>query len=136
MKGEGVFGKFFIKTEEVWYSIFRVIVGLVFLLHGLSKFGVFGKSPTPLLSLMGAAGTIEIVAGILIILGLWTRLAAIISIVEMSAAWFMAHAPKGWNPLFNGGEAALLFFVIFLVLLVHGGGKFTIEHLIHKKEIF
>ena len=136
MKGEGIFGKFFSKNEECWYSVFRIIIGALFLLHGLSKFGVFGKGAMPVLSLMGAAGIIEITAGILIILGIWTRLVALIGAIEMIIAFAMAHAPKGWNPLANGGEAAILFFVAFLILLVHGSGKYAIEHKIRKKELF
>jgi len=136
MKGEGLLGKFFIKGEEYWYTVFRVIIGIVFLLHGLSKFGVFGKASSSIMSLMGVAGIIEITGGILIALGLLTRLVALIGAIEMITAWFIVHAPHGWNPLLNYGEAAVLFFVIFLVLLVHGGGKYTIEHTIRKKEIF
>jgi len=132
MKNEGILGKFFVKGEEYWYTIFRVIVGLVFMLHGLMKFG--GGMPGN--TLMAIAGTIEIVGGILIILGLWTRLFALIGAIEMIVAWFMMHAPKGWNPLTNGGEPAVLFFAIFLVLLIYGGGKFTVEHWMHKKEFF
>ena len=130
MKGEGLLGKFFVKKEDYWYTIFRVIAGLVFILHGLMKFG----NGIPGNTLMLVAGIIELVAGAAIILGLGTRLFALIGAIEMIVAWFMAHVSKGWNPLQNGGEAALLFFIIFLVLLIHGGGKYTIEHCIHKKE--
>ena len=136
MKSEGVFGKFFSNTEEYWYTIFRVIIGVLFILHGLMKFGLSGKGSVPLMSLMGLAGTIEVVGGTLIVLGLWTRLVASITAIEMVVAYIMAHIPGGLNPLLNGGEPAVLFFVAFLVLLVHGGGKVTIEHLIHKKELF
>lgn len=130
MKGEGILGKFFVKGEDYWYTLFRVLAGLVFILHGVMKFS--GKMP--LSTLMTVAGVIEIAGGIMIIIGLWTRLFAFIGALEMIVAWFMAHAPKGWNPLGNGGEAALLFFIIFVVLLIHGGGKYTVEHLMHKKE--
>jgi putative oxidoreductase len=130
MKGEGMLGKFFIRGEEYWYTVFRVIAGLVFILHGLMKFG----NGVPGNTLMLVAGIIEIVGGIAIATGIWTRLFALIGALEMIVAWFMAHAPKGWNPLYNGGEAAMLFFIIFLVLLIHGGGKYTIEHWMKKKE--
>ena len=136
MKGEGYFGKIFVKGEDYWYTAFRVVIGLVFLLHGLSKFGVFSKMSVALGSLMGVAGVIETVVGVLIILGLWTRLVAFIGAIEMIVAWFIAHVPHGWDPLQNGGEAALLFFVVFLVLLIHGGGKYTLEHWMKKKELF
>jgi len=130
MKGEGILGKFFVKGEDYWYMIFRIIIGLVFILHGLMKF----KSGVPGSTLMLIAGLIELIGGTAIVLGLWTRLFAFIGALEMIVAWFTVHILKGWNPLSNGGEPALLFFVIFLVLLIHGGGKYTIEHWMKKKE--
>jgi putative oxidoreductase len=130
MKGEGILGKFFVKGEDYWYTIFRVVIGLVFILHGLMKF----KSGVPGSTLMLIAGLIEVIGGAAIVIGLWTRLFATIGALEMIVAWFMVHVSKGWNPLSNGGEAALLFFVIFLVLLIHGGGKYTVEHCMKKKE--
>jgi len=136
MKSEGVFGKFFFRNEEYVYTIFRVIVGVVFILNGLMKFGLSGKASVPLMSLMGLAGTIEVVGGTLIVIGLWTRFIAAIAGIEMIVAYIMAHAPHGWNPLVNGGEPAVLFFSAFLILLIYGGGKLTVERLIHKKELF
>ena len=131
MKGDGFIGKFFARGEEWWWLFLRVIAGIIFILHGLSK---FGKGTPGTLFLI--AGIIEIVGGILIVLGLWTRLVALIAAIEMIVAWFIAHAPRGWDPLTNGGEPALLFLILFIALLLHGGGKYALEHVFHKKEIF
>ena len=116
--------------EAIFYRIFRILVGLMFFLHGWTK--LFGAKPVALMSLMGAAGVIELAVGIMLVLGLWTRLGALIAGIEMLVAYFMAHFPNGWNPLTNNGEPALLFFAAFLVVLYHGNGKWAVE----KKETF
>ena len=106
--------------EGYFYFVFRVVIGLLFLLHGLPKVqGVLGGK-TAVLSLMALAGVIEVVGGLLIVLGLFTRYTAGVSAIEMIFAYFMAHASRGLSPLKNGGEPAVLFFVAFLVLLVYG----------------
>ncbi|MEK6857896.1 MAG: DoxX family protein [Nanoarchaeota archaeon] len=108
--------------------VFRVLVGIMFFLHGAQKFGWLGGDGVPLWSLFGAAGTIETVAGALIVLGLLTRWAALVSAVEMLAAYLMMHAPNGWNPLMNKGELALLYFATFLVISHHGALKWGVDN--------
>jgi len=119
-------------------SVFRILVGLFFLQHGLQKlFGMFGaQKSVELLSLMGIAGIVEFVAGIAIAVGFFTRPAALVSAVQMLVAYFMAHAPSGWAPIANKGELALLFFAAFLVLIAKGAGKWSLEKAVLKKEIF
>ena len=117
------------KFNEYSYVVFRLIVGVLFLLHGLSKFGVLGGEAKPLMSLMGAAGVIEVVVGILLTLGAFVCIASSVAAIEMIVAYFMVHAPQGMNPLSNGGEPALLFFAAFLVLIAHGSGKLSVEKL-------
>ncbi|MBI2523415.1 DoxX family protein [Candidatus Woesearchaeota archaeon] len=127
-------------NKDYFYFVFRVFVGLLFLQHGLQKlFGMFGGvggNTVPLMSLFGAAGLIEIIAGIAITLGLFTRLAAVISAIEMLAAYFIVHASGGLIPLLNQGELALLYFASFLILVVYGAGKWNVEKAILKKETF
>ncbi|PIN88072.1 DoxX family protein [Candidatus Woesearchaeota archaeon CG10_big_fil_rev_8_21_14_0_10_32_24] len=120
--------------EDLLYGIFKVIVGLMFFLHGWGK--LFGAKAAPLMSLFGAAGVIEFSVGIMLVLGLWSRLGALIAGLEMLVAYFYMHIPGGFNPLANGGEASLLFFATFLIVLYHGNGKWNLEKAFFKKETF
>ncbi len=119
--------KFVEKHKECLYVVFRVLVGLLFLLHGVQKLpGILDGSN--LFTLMGLAGIIETVGGALLVIGLWTKYVALITAVEMLVAYFMAHAPNALSPLANKGEPALLFFAAFLVLLAYGPGKYSLDH--------
>ncbi len=110
----------------------RIVTGLLFLEHGTSKFFKFPlteyfKDGVELFSLMGLAGTLEIVGGILIILGLFTRVTAFVLSGFMAAAYFMAHAPQSFFPLLNFGEAAILFSFIFLYFAAVGAGPVSLD---------
>ncbi|MBI2146208.1 DoxX family protein [Candidatus Woesearchaeota archaeon] len=122
------------------YVLFRVLVGLLFMQHGGQKlfgwFGGLGGSAAPLFSLMGLAGVIEFFGGLALVLGLFTRLVATITAVEMLVAFFKVHFPQSWIPLLNQGELALLFFAAFLVLIIYGSGKWSLEQALLKKETF
>lgn len=110
------------------YLLFRVIAGFMFFLHGGQKiFGWFGGSPMEIFSLIGLAGIMELVIGGLVFLGLFTRVMAGFGAIEMIVAYFMVHMPKGWNPLLNGGELALMYAVAFFVLFVYGSGIWNLE---------
>ncbi len=126
------------KNGDYFYFIFRVFVGLLFFQHGAKKlFGVFGaEEQVVLLSLMGLAGIIEFVGGLSIALGFFTRFAALISAVEMLFAYFKSHLPSGLIPIMNRGELSLLYFAAFLVILVYGAKKWSLEKFLLKKEIF
>ena len=120
-----------------FYSVFRVLVGLLFIQHGAQKlFGTFGGQAVPLISKFGLAGIIELFGGILIALGFLTRLVALISGLEMLVAYLTVHAPLGIFPLVNKGELALLFFSAFLVMFAYGAGKWSLEKALLKKEMF
>ncbi|MBI5389920.1 DoxX family protein [Candidatus Woesearchaeota archaeon] len=126
------------------YFVFRVLVGLLFMLHGAGKLGLMGNGNVA--GFAGAFGLplwlgwiaalVEFVGGLAVLLGLFTRLAAVFGGVQMVVAWFLAHAPKGWNPMANGGELAVLFFAAFLVLIVYGAGTWSLEKAIMGKEYF
>ena len=124
--------------ESTFYVIARLLIGFMFFAHGAQKiFGWYGgKSGAALFSLMGVAGWVEIITGILILVGLWTRLAAFFAAGQMLVAYFMVHAGGGWNPLVNKGELALLYFAAFLLLLIHGNGPYSLEKFFSKKERF
>src|SRR5688572_28295127 len=92
------------------YAAMRIVVGFLFWCHGAQKlFGWFGGTRRELASVAGAAGLIEFIGGALIAVGLLTTLAAFICSGEMAFAFFMAHFPRGWVPIQNGGEAATMF---------------------------
>ncbi len=126
------------RFESIFYVIARILIGFMFFAHGAQKiFGWYGgNGGAALFSLMGVAGWIEIIAGILVLVGLWTRLAAFFSAGQMVVAYIMVHAGGGWNPLVNKGELALLYAAAFLLLLIHGNGPFSLEKAFSKKERF
>ena len=111
-------------------AVLRIVTGLLFLEHALSKFFAFpGPFPVhPLPPMLIAAGAIEFVAGILITIGLFTRLAAFIASGEMAVAYFIGHATKGFWPIANMGEGAILFCFIFLYLAAAGPGAWSIDN--------
>jgi putative oxidoreductase len=114
----------------------RIVAGLLFLEHATVKFLAFPipfQMPGPLPAILMAAGVIELVAGVLIALGLFTRIAAFIASGEMAVGYFMMHASKDFWPAANGGEAAILFCFIFLYLAFAGPGAWAIDNAIGKR---
>ena len=111
-------------------AVLRIVTGLLFIEHGTVKFFAFPvpfPGPSPLPTLLMAAGAIELVAGILITLGLFTRLAAFIAAGEMAVAYFYGHFPRGFWPVQNMGEAAILFCFIFLYIAAAGPGAWSVD---------
>jgi len=135
---ENLIGKYI--NKDYFYFVFRVFVGLLFLQHGFQKlFGMFGGlagQPAQLFSLMGLAGIIETFGGLAIAFGFFARLGALFAAIEMPIAYFMIHVPQGIIPFLNQGELALLYFASFLVVMVYGAGKWSLEKVIFKKEFF
>lgn len=122
--------------EPYALSLLRIVVGFTFSLHGYQKlFGLFGGigAPVHLASLLGAAGILETVGGALIFLGLYTRPVAFILCGEMAVAYFRQHAPQGLWPISNGGELAVLYCFIFLLLASAGAGPWSLDRAIRKK---
>ena len=117
-------------------SLLRIITGFLFLAHGSQK--LFGFPPSqqggtpPLLSLAGVAGVLEFFGGLLILLGLFTRPVAFILSGQMAVAYFMAHAPRGFWPVINQGELAVLYCFVFLYLAAAGGGPWSLDRLLRK----
>ncbi len=111
-------------------ALLRIVAGLLFLEHGLQKFFGFPVPfplPGPLPPMLLAAGVIEVVAGVLITFGLFTRLAAFIAAGEMAVAYFIGHYPRGFWPVANMGEAAILYCFIFLYLAAAGAGAWSVD---------
>jgi putative oxidoreductase len=109
------------------YLLLRVVSGLLFAEHGLQlTFGLLGGTRMPLFSLLGLAGVIELVAGLMVAFGVFPRWAAFLASGEMAFAYFIAHAPKGFWPVQNLGELSVLYCFIFLFIAARGGGKATL----------
>ncbi|MFC5698430.1 DoxX family protein [Pseudomonas sp. GCM10022186] len=112
-------------------SVLRIITAFLFLQHGTAKLFGFPHvaffDELSLFSLIGFAGLLEVVGGLLLLLGLFTRPVAFILSGEMAFAYFIGHAPKGVIPLLNGGEPAILFCFIFLYLAAAGGGAWSLD---------
>lgn len=110
-------------------ALLRIVAGLLFLEHGLSKFFGFPVPfPVhPLPPMLMVAGALELVAGLLITIGLVTRIAAFIASGEMACAYFIGHFPKSFWPVANMGENAILFCFVFLFLAAAGAGAWSVD---------
>lgn len=111
-------------------GVLRIVTALLLLQHGLAKIigfpHVAAFDNLKLLSLLGVAGVLEIVGGVLLLLGVFTRPVAFILSGEMAVAYFVAHAGKSFFPALNQGEPAVLFCFILLYIAVAGGGAWTL----------
>ena len=122
------------RFEEAAAALLRVVAGLLFMQHGAQKLFGWLKAPdappgtAELFSMMGFAGVLEFFGGLLIVLGLFTRPVAFLLAAQMSAAYFMAHAPNGPFPILNQGERAVLYGFIFLFFSARGGGRYSVDH--------
>ena len=117
------------RWAEPVFCLLRVIAGLLFACHGADKiFGMFGGKIAAA-PLMQIGGWIELGCGVLIALGLFTRVAAFLASGMMAVAYFMAHAKGGFFPIVNHGEAAVLYCWIFLFIFFHGPGRWSIDAL-------
>jgi putative oxidoreductase len=112
-------------------TVLRIVTGLLFIEHGLQKLIGFppgGQFPSPLPTLILVQGIIEIVGGLATIVGFFTRPVAFILCGNMAVAYFMAHYPKNFFPVNNGGDAAILYCFIFLFLIFAGPGLLAIDN--------
>jgi len=113
------------------HSVLRIVAGLLFLEHGTGKLLGF-PAGLPFIDKMPAGllyftGTLELVGGVLIVLGLFTRPTAFVLSGFMAAAYFMAHFPMSFFPAINYGEPAVLFCFVFLYLAAAGPGPWSID---------
>jgi len=121
-------------------SILRIMFGLLFLQHGLVKwFGFPAANPNfaniQLLSLIGIAGVIEIVGGVLVTAGLFTRYAAFIMSGEMAVSYFLNRtgAGKAFAPLLNGGNLEVAYCFVFLYVVFAGAGPWSLDAMLRKR---
>ena len=111
-------------------AILRIVAGLIFLEHGTQK--LFGFPPgerafVEAFTLSWWAGVLELILGALITVGLFTRAAAFVAAGEMAFAYWLAHAPQNFFPVNNGGDAAILYCFVFLLLVFAGPGKWSLD---------
>ena len=117
-------------------SVLRIITGFLLLWHGSQKLFAFPppSQASPASPLMTFAGILELGGGILILIGLFTRPAAFLLSGLMAVAYFMAHAPGGFLPVVNKGELAVLYCFVFFYLFFAGGGSWSVDKLIRKRD--
>ncbi len=112
-------------------SVLRIMTGLLFLQHGTAKFLKIPVVPMfanlNVMSPSGIAGILELVGGVLMILGLFTRSVAFVLSGLMAVAYFMAHAPRGFYPILNAGELAILYSFVFLYFAAAGPGPWSVD---------
>ena len=113
-------------------AVLRIMTALLFIEHGTQKYFMFPASeyfpePVAVFSLMGLAGILEIVGGLLILIGLFTRPVAFVLSGFMAAAYFIGHAPQGFFPANTGGDAAILFCFIYLYMVFAGPGAWSVD---------
>jgi len=115
-------------------SIARIVVALLFLEHGLQKYFAFPSAGPPMTPLLYVQGAIEIVGGILLLVGAFTRPVAFILAGDMAVAYFMAHSPRSFFPAMNGGDAAILYCFAFLYIFYEGAGPWSVDRVVLKKD--
>ena len=112
-------------------SVLRIITAFLFMMHGVQKYLGFPApraNPTVWYSLSGIAGLMELIGGVLLLFGVFTRPVAFLLSGEMAFAYFIGHAGRGFWPLLNGGELAVLYCFVFLFIAAAGAGPWSIDH--------
>lgn len=120
--------KFLDGYAEQAYALLRIVAGLLFLAHGVQKFFNFPTAfPMPLNPMLSAAGAIELVAGGLIVIGLFTRPAAFVASGMAAVGYWMVHGSKDIFPIVNGGETIALYCFLFLFVATRGAGIWSVD---------
>jgi putative oxidoreductase len=118
-------------------AVLRIVTALLFLEHATMKFLAFPAAmpgmENGLPPMLVAAGIVEVIAGVLVTLGLFTRWAALLASGEMAVAYWMAHAPQGFWPALNQGELAIMFCFVFLYLVFAGPGAWALDDAVGKR---
>jgi putative oxidoreductase len=120
--------KFLDGFGEQAYALLRIVAGLLFMAHGVQKYFNFQTDfPMPLNPMLHAAGAIELVAGGLIVLGLFTRPAAFVASGMAAVGYWMVHGSQGLYPIANGGETIVLYCFLFLFIATRGAGIWSVD---------
>ena len=121
------------KARPYILSVLRIVVALLFLEHGLQKLFAFPSAGPPMTPLLYVQAVIELVGGVLLLVGAYTRVIAFILSGDMAVAYFMAHFPRSFFPAVNGGDSAVLYCFVFLYLFFAGGGPWSVDRIALKE---
>jgi putative oxidoreductase len=126
--------RYFEQGKEYVLSLYRIVIGLLFVSHGVGTlFGLFGGKPAAVGAWPGWwAAAIQLVAGALVLVGLFSRVAALLCSGSMAYAYFTVHMPKSFFPILNGGEASVQFCWAFLLVAFLGPGVWSIDRLLSR----
>ncbi len=122
-----------VRWKSELLSVFRFFTAFTFIQHGTQKmfgFPAAAREPFELFTRSGVAGILEVVGGALLLVGLFTRPTAFVMSGLMAFAYFLVHAPRGFWPLPNGGDLAIVYCFAFLYLAAAGGGKWSLDRLL------
>ena len=123
------------RMRPQFLSILRIVVALLFIQHGTTKFfGFPAAGPASLPPLIIVQGLLEIVGGVLLLVGAYSRIIAFILSGDMAVAYFMSHFPKSFFPMANGGNLAVLYSFVFLYIFFAGGGPWSVDEALLKRE--
>jgi len=123
------------KQSEWIYAIMRIVVGILFACHGAQKlFGLLGGEQRISDPLMLLGGIIEFGGGLMVALGLRAGFAAFLASGMMAVGYFKAHAPRGFWPIVNRGELAVIYSFVFLYIASKGSGLLSIDALLGRKK--
>lgn len=129
------------RAAQATYFLLRVVAGFLFIQSGcLILFGWFGgmpgmPSPPPVMSQTWIGGVLQLVGGIALLLGFFTRPVAFILSGMMAVAYWQFHAPQGGWPLQNQGVPAVIFCFLFLYMAAQGGGDWSLDALLRRKRV-
>ena len=118
-------------------SLLRIVAALIFLLHGSSKLLGFPPSEMPMppaMSFLWFGGVLELIGGLMLLFGLFSRPVAFILSGEMAVAYWMFHAPQSTFPSVNGGDAAILYCFVFLLIAAAGPGPWSIDSTLRRQR--
>lgn len=119
-------------------SLLRIVAALIFLLHGSSKLLGFPPSGMPMPevgSLTWIGGALELIGGLMLLFGLFSRAVAFVLSGEMAVAYWMFHAPESTFPSVNGGDAAILYCFVFLLIAAAGPGPWSVDAMMRRNRV-
>jgi putative oxidoreductase len=120
---------------DISLSMLRAVTGILFFQHGARKvLGLLDGNAQELFSMMWGVGMLEVFGGLAIMAGLFTRPVAFVLSGLMAVAYFWRHMPRGFWPIENGGELAMLYCFVFFFLFAIGGGSYSVDTWLRKKS--